>query len=156
MVCRRRRGFCFLFNRLPAKLHYKGIVAETSSAILWGGQRLFPRAGLHYRFVNHRMSGWIGRNTVNGVPSYEEYGGFTLRKIEAGPVIKGGRLIALSDKIWLELYIGLGVMRRKYVIVNEPDLRFQTSDRYGNIITTGERTKIPMLPAGARLLLKVN
>ena len=79
------------------------------------GRRGYFEAELHYKHVSYQFNDWLGRDIVDGVPSYEEKTIFHYIKNAFGLTIKGGTWSYLtSDKrLRLEYYAGLGIRFKK-------------------------------------------
>ena len=116
--------------------------------------RIFLEAELHYKQHTHHIRDWIGHDIVEGVPSYEVFEAFRLRKKVVGPHLKMGRLIPVTQRLWLEAYIGLGVHFRKYTVVGNPDLIYRFNQNF-NEVTTGETVRLMAFPAGWRVLYRL-
>lgn len=71
----------------------------------------FLEAELHYKFVSYKIEDWVGRNPVNGVPSYQEFARFNYNKDAIGIHFKGGTQVDLSrdKRLRLEFIFGIGV-----------------------------------------------
>jgi len=74
-------------------------------------ERSFVEAELHYKFVSYKIQDWLGRNPVNGVPSYEEYTTFHYNKNVFDFHLKAGNQAYLSrnDQLRMEFNYGVGV-----------------------------------------------
>lgn len=71
----------------------------------------FFEAEIHYKHVSYQITDWIGKDEINGVPSYEEYSTFHYIKNAYGLNIKTGNSANLTrdKRLRLEFYAGLGV-----------------------------------------------
>ena len=78
--------------------------------------RIFFEAELHYKQHTHHIRDWIGRDISGGVPAYEEYRAFGLRKQVVGMHLKFGTLMPVTNRLWFEFYIGIGPHFRKFTI----------------------------------------
>ncbi len=74
-------------------------------------QRSFIEAELHYKFASYEIQDWLGREPVNGVPSYEEFTTFHYNKNVFGIHLKAGNQTYLTrdDKLRMEFNYGVGV-----------------------------------------------
>jgi hypothetical protein len=70
----------------------------------------FFEAGLHYKYVAYKITDWIGKDVVNGQPSYEEYSSFHYIKNAYEFNLKTGTATSLSrnKNLRMEFYAGLG------------------------------------------------
>lgn len=70
---------------------------------------------LHYKYASYQLTDWLGKDVVNGVPSYEEYSTFHFIKKAMGIHLNAGTSANLTrdKKLRLEFYIGLGVRFKK-------------------------------------------
>jgi len=75
------------------------------------GRYGFFEAGLHYKYVSYKITDWIEKDVVNGVPSYQEYSTFHYLKNVYEINLKAGTAANLSrnKKFRIEFYGGLGV-----------------------------------------------
>src|ERR1044072_3525905 len=73
--------------------------------------RTFIEGELHYKYVVYQMEDWVGRGAVAGVPAFEEFMKFPIRKHVGGFNFKfGGQTsISANKKTWLEFYVGFGI-----------------------------------------------
>ncbi len=76
-----------------------------------------------YKMVNYTLYDWLGKDCVNGVPSYEKLQDFTYRKNVYGFHFTAGGVLPLSpSNRWLiDLYGGLGVRYKTHKLVNEEE-----------------------------------
>jgi hypothetical protein len=89
-------------------------------------RRSFLELELHYKNVHNKLTDWLDKGVVNGVPAYSQYQDFTIEKISYGVHVKIGYKAKLSknEKLWLESYFGLGIRDRKESVINEPNSNF--------------------------------
>ena len=116
--------------------------------------RIFFEAELHYKQHTHHIHDWIGRDISGGVPAYEEYKAFRLRKQVIGMHLKFGRLMPVTNRLWLEFYIGVGPHFRKFTVVEQKDLVYNFELLYENV-TTGETENLVAIPMGCRILYRI-
>lgn len=78
-------------------------------------KRLFLEMQLHYKYASYRLKDWLGKDVVEGIPSYEELTTFHFIKKALGIHFNAGTSANLTrdKKLRLELYIGLGVRHKK-------------------------------------------
>ena len=72
----------------------------------------FVEAHIHFKAVRYKVSDWIGKDVVEGVPSYEEFTTFHYNKKIFGISFILGRsfnLVNKNDQVKLEPYFGLGI-----------------------------------------------
>ncbi len=62
-----------------------------------------------YKYVDYGMHGWVGKDCVNGVPSYNELQDYHFRKSVLGVNIMVGDLLPLSERAFVDIGVGLGV-----------------------------------------------
>src|SRR5690606_1821713 len=112
----------------------------------------FIEAEFHYKVVNHEMEDWLGRDVVEGVPSYEQFTNFIYRRQSLGVNIKTGvqSRVSKNDKLWLEFYLGLGLRKRWEGLHNEPNSIFNNANTMFRNMSENEI--YPAVPIGLRLL----
>jgi hypothetical protein len=116
--------------------------------------KIFFEAELHYKQHTHHIHDWIGRDIAGGVAAYEEYKEFRLRKQVIGMHLKFGRLMPVTNRLWLEFYIGVGPHFRKFTIVEQKGLVYNFELLYENV-TTGETERLVAIPMGCRILYRI-
>lgn len=106
----------------------------------------------HFKQVVYHMEDWVSRETVNGVPSYEQFMSFRYRKRVAGARIKCGRLYRLTrnGRLFAELFAGLGLHHTRYKVLNEPRTTYERGTFTRR--TRGSLDIMPAVPLGARLM----
>ncbi|MBL7700166.1 MAG: DUF3575 domain-containing protein [Chitinophagaceae bacterium] len=132
-----------------------GFILRPSYRFFPGKSYLFLEAELHYKQVTHELTDWVGRAAINDVPSYEEFMNFRLKKTAIGSHIKIGRQYNVSDRLWLEIYLGLGVHYRKYKVADDPRMRYIVNDLFFEV-NTNDADLLPAVPAGLRLLYRLS
>lgn len=132
-----------------------GFVIRPAYRFFPNGNRFFLEAELHYKQVTQKMADWIGRDVVNNVPAYEEYVEFKLRKKVWGAHLKLGRQYYISNRLWLEFYLGFGVHYRRYSVINYPGSQYQIPNVF-NFVMTGQTETLAALPAGLRILYRID
>lgn len=118
----------------------------------------YVEAELHYKYMANSIEDWVGRDAVNGTPSYEEYKKFKLIKQMAGVQFKMGAQECLVRQkwLWIELYLGFGI-RKKWQDTDLPADAAYTIRRPVRISSdpNQDNTITPAFPAGVRLLFKI-
>ena len=105
---------------------------------------------LHHKHVAYQLTDWLGKDVVDGVPSYEEYTTFHYIKNAYGVNIKFGTWSDLTNdkRLRLEYHIGLGLRFKKQHSANgsyTADTGFFTELYKPDYAT-------PVLPMGIRLV----
>ncbi|MEP7257370.1 MAG: DUF3575 domain-containing protein [Flavitalea sp.] len=119
-------------------------------------QNRFFELEFQYKQVDHHLHDWIGRDFVNGVPSYEELTSFTYRKQVFGFHFKAGSIFPLTKnkRFWMEAYVGLGARYRHFSTVNQPYNTFSPlSDIFEGDFTLGWTAALPL---GMRLMWRLD
>jgi hypothetical protein len=116
--------------------------------------RIFLEAEVHYKQHTHHIHDWIGRDVVAGVPAYQEYKEFRLRKQVIGPHFKFGTLIPVNNRFWFEFYVGVGIHFRKYSVVGEKNVVY-TFNQDLQTVTTGDSKTLVAVPVGWRILYRL-
>jgi len=116
--------------------------------------KIFFEAELHYKQHTHHLADWIGRDVVAGVPAYEEYRDFRLRKQVIGPHLKFGAVMPVKKRLWFEFYVGIGIHWRKYTVVEGRDLAYRFNQQF-ETISTGNTEKLVAMPIGWRILYRL-
>jgi len=80
---------------------------------------------------------------------------FPLRKRVIGAHFKAARQYYVSNRFWLEIYLGIGLNFRKYTIANNPRMTYQVNDLF-TPIATNRTEAVPALPAGFRILYRLD
>jgi hypothetical protein len=81
----------------------------------------YLQAQAFYKMATYTLHDWVGKDCVNGVPTYEQQMDFDYRKKVAGfNVIAGGILpLSKSGKWLIDLYGGLGFRYKTHEMVGE-------------------------------------
>lgn len=81
-------------------------------------RRGFFEIQLHYKYVSYQLTDWLGKDVVNGIPSYEEYTTFHFIKKAWDIHVNTGSSANLSKnkKLRLEFYVGLGIRFKKQYV----------------------------------------
>jgi hypothetical protein len=137
--------------------HTNGFIVRPALRYYTGERkRLFLVSELHYKYVVYRIEDWLGRNCVNGTPAFEEYKRFSYRKQVIGLNLKAGYQgrISKSNRIWFELYAGIG-LRIKF-----EDILHENNCCYTNAIGILDENFVngkvyPAIPVGVRVLYRL-
>lgn len=113
----------------------------------------FFETNFHLKRVHYHITDWLGKDVVNGSPSYEEYTNFKYRKTVMGLDVKVGRRFDLTDdeRLHLELFIGLGYRYKKQGAVGGSYLR----ERDGFFSLVDSDYSYPSFPLGMRFTWKL-
>jgi hypothetical protein len=104
-----------------------------------------------HKMVTYTLHDWIGKECVNGVPSYDELKDFQFRKNVSGLNLVAGTLLPLGRGKWLfDLYGGLGFRYKKQQVINEPNSCYNLGGTFGLNIFEEEVTSLN-IPMGLRL-----
>lgn len=89
------------------------------------GKRLheFVQLQAFYKRVNYSMHGWLDKDCVNNVSSYSQLQDFTFKKNVTGVNLMVGDILPLSNKLYFDIGVGLGV-RFKTHKITEPNACF--------------------------------
>lgn len=98
-------------------------------------RKFFIESSVWYKRSSYRMTDWVDKDCVNGVPSYQEFKSFRFRKRVVGLNVQGGVQKALmkSKLLRMEIYAGIGIRFKWQDIKNDskacyqPDAIFQGS-----------------------------
>ena len=114
------------------------------------GRREYFEAELHYKHVSYQLTGWQGKDVIDGVPSYEEYTTFHYIKNAYGVNIKFGTWSNLTNdkKLRLEYFIGLGLRFKRQHSANGS--YSPGTDFFMGLYKPDYAT--PVLPMGIRLV----
>jgi hypothetical protein len=105
-----------------------------------------------YKLANYTLHDWVGKDCVNGVPSYQQEMDFDYRKKVMGfNLIAGGVLPLSQSHQWLiDLYGGLGFRHKKHQMVNQPNSCYSIDGGWVFNFYNDEVTTISV-PMGVRL-----
>jgi hypothetical protein len=102
-----------------------------------------------YKQVSHRLRGWVGRDCVNDVPTYEELSDYRLRRIAYGVNITAGKVWSILNGGGLvDFYFGAGIRHRERKFIG--DERSCVPDNSERVNFFGDGL-LPSLPLGMRL-----
>lgn len=115
--------------------------------------RGFLEAVVFYKRVGYKMEDWLGRDVANGIPAYDKYQEFIIRKRVAGLNIQAGLQQSISqNKLFrIEGYMGLGVRIKWQDIKNHPEAAFNNSNSFF-WRENNEYYVLPSVPFGIRLV----
>lgn len=110
---------------------------------------------IFYKQVTHKQSDWIGKDCVNGIPSYEAFEDYKYRRQVFGGNATAGVLVPLSRKqtSFIDFYFGLGVRYKTGKIVQQPRSCIE-EDINGTVFTSEDGT-FPSLPLGIKLVFAI-
>jgi hypothetical protein len=74
----------------------------------------YVQGQLLYRRVNYRLTDWLGKNCVNGVPTFEQLQEFRFQKQNVGAAIVLGSIQELSPRWLVDISLGLGLQHRTH------------------------------------------
>lgn len=150
-------AYIFYSHRFNDEGNARGIMLRPAYRFFPGNGYFFVESELQYKLATHRMVDWVGKGVVNNVASYEEYMQFRLRKQVLGVHVKAGRQYHLTNKLWMEIYLGVGVHFRKYWVANHPDWRYGIDNDFSiEQPFTGDTQVLFALPAGLRFLYRLS
>lgn len=118
--------------------------------------KFYLQPQVFYKQVTHKLHDWLGKNAVNGVPSYEQMQDFRYRRKVVGFNTVAGFALPLDQHRngYIDFYFGLGFRVKKNLVVGEPNSVYQESSV--SFIAGGFASGIfPSLPAGMRLVYAI-
>ena len=117
--------------------------------------KFYLQPQLFYKQVTHQMHDWLGKDAINGVPSYEQLQDFKYRRKIAGFNIISGFALQMgqSKKYFIDLYFGLGVRNKKSVIAGEPNSVYNRSI---GIFDPEDNGVYPGVPIGVRFIYAID
>lgn len=115
--------------------------------------KTFLEAALRYKHVSYQLEGWVGKDIVDGLPSYEEYSTFHYLKNVYEINFKTGTTENLTrdKRLACEFYLGLGLRIKK----QGSDNGSYYPDRNWLIRLYDPRYTTLTIPLGARLIYKM-
>lgn len=116
-------------------------------------RRGFLEAVVFYKRVGYKMEDWLDKDVVNGVPAYEQFQEFIIRKRVAGLNIQAGlqRSISADKLLRIEGYMGLGIRVKWQDIKDYPEATFNNNDSFF-WRDNNEYYVVPSVPFGIRLV----
>jgi hypothetical protein len=113
----------------------------------------------HYKSVEYHIKDWLGKDVVNGVPTYEELKVFQYRKRVVGGQILFGRRQELTRnrRLFLEIFLGLGLHYKEEWLPNEPNIRYapRNSSTFRNVSSEKVNHLLPAVPTGVRFIYRL-
>ena len=147
-------GYILMSQRFREHGHSSGFVIRPAVKYFPENTKIFFEAELHYKQHTHHISDWLGRDIAGGVTPFEDYREFRLRKQVAGLHLKFGTLIPVTNRFWVELYIGVGPHFRKFTIVEQKDFVYNFELVYENV-STGQTESLVAIPMGCKILYRL-
>lgn len=116
--------------------------------------RFYLQPQVFYKQVTHHMYDWVGKNPVNGVPSYEQLEQFRYRRNISGFNMVAGFVSPIDRKAkgFIDVYFGLGVRNKKSLVV-EPNMDYE---RNFGIFNPTDDGVFPSMPIGLRIIYALN
>ncbi|MBO9200979.1 MULTISPECIES: DUF3575 domain-containing protein [Niastella] len=155
-------GYICYSAYLPRIQKTSGIIFRPGIRLTLGQYRnTFIDLQFHYKGVRYTVNGWLDKDVVNNVPTFQEYKKFQIQKrVSGGQITFGGKeSITQNGRWYLEFYIGVGLHYREENLYNEP------GSEYGNgfsfiipirAITSDKHTHVTVaVPAGIRLVYNI-
>jgi hypothetical protein len=99
----------------------RGFTIRPAFRFYYGKQlsRYFQIQAFHKQ-VDYTIHDWLGKESVNGVPAYEQLQDFIYRKKVTALSFMMGRMIPLhSDKWFADIYLGMGLRYRQLGVAGE-------------------------------------
>jgi hypothetical protein len=146
-------GYIFYSDRFHTQGRCSGFIIRPAIRYFPVHSKVFAEVEFHYKQHIHYINDWLGHDAVEGIPAYEEYSKFRMRKQVTGIHVKAGRLIPVTHRLWIELYLGIGIHFRKYTIIDEPHSVYSFNQDFTDV-TTGQKERLIAMPAGGRLLYR--
>jgi hypothetical protein len=114
---------------------------------------------LHYKSVEYHINDWLGKDVVNGVPTYEELKVFKYRKRVMGAhILFGGReALTRNRRLFLEAFFGLGLHYKEEWLPNEANSRYApgNSSIFRNASSEKVNHLLPAVPTGVRFIYRL-
>lgn len=111
---------------------------------------------LHYKNVAYNIYDWLGKDVVNGVPTYEELKVFQYRKrVMGAQILFGGREeLTWNHRLFLEVFVGLGLRYKEEWLPKEANSRYDlnNSSYFRNASSEKANHLLPALPIGVRFI----
>lgn len=116
-------------------------------------RRGFLEAVVFYKHVGYKMEDWLDKDVVNGIPAYQQFQDFIIRKRVAGLNIQAGlqRSISADKLLRMEGYFGLGIRFKWQDIKDHPEAIFDGNDSFF-WRDNNEYYVVPSVPFGIRLV----
>ncbi len=146
-------GYIFASDYLSETQKTWGFNIRPSVRFYYGKRnKAYLQGQAFYKSATYTLHDWIGKDCVDGVPTYEELKNFDYRKKVAGfNIIAGGVLpLSPSHKWLIDLYGGLGFRHKTHHMVNEPNACYNIGDGFLLDFYQQEITTISV-PMGVRI-----
>lgn len=146
-------GYIVYSNRFHDLGRSSGFIVRPAVRYFPNKSRIFFEGELHYKQATHHLHDWIGREVAGGVPAYEEYREFRLRKQVIGIHFKFGMLMPVTERLWFEFYLGIGPRFRKFTVVEEKGFVYNFNLDFEDV-STGTTERLVAVPMGWRVLYR--
>jgi hypothetical protein len=146
----------YIGNDAESENHGSGFIIRP--ALRWfvaDNDKFYLQPQVFYKQVTHKMHDWLGKNAVNGVPSYEELQDFKYRRKVSGFNFIAGFVLPLSqrNRSYIDLYFGLGVRNKKSMIAGEPRSVYNRATGMFDPVDDGV---FPSAPMGMRFICAID
>ncbi len=117
--------------------------------------KFYLQPQVFYKQVTHQMHDWLGKDAVNGVPSYEQLQDFKYRRIISGFNLVAGFALPLGQhsRNYIDLYFGLGIRNKKSLVAGEPTSVY---NRAIGIFDPEDDGVFPSVPIGVRFIYAID
>jgi hypothetical protein len=112
-------------------------------------KREYGQVQFFYKEVDYQFRDWLGKDVVNGTPSYERLQAFNFRKKVLSVSFMAGETIPLSNRIFLDVYGGIGA-RYKEQAITEANSVYEPVEQETPLIY-GPKVWSICAPAGVKL-----
>ncbi len=109
-------GYIFASGYIADAKVASGAILRPFARIYFNGSMgIFLQGEFQYKRVGYKITDWVGRAPVNGVPAYEEFTTFRYIKRTLGGNVRLGRRFYLSGdhRLTTEFTIGIGARVKK-------------------------------------------
>jgi len=108
-----------------------------------------------YKMVVYTIHDWLDKETVNGVPAYQQLQDFKYGKYVVGGNLIIGGVLPIGRKVFFDLYAGLGLRHKTNRIIGEPKSSYtKTTGLFADLYTDG--ITVPSVPAGLKVIYLIN
>jgi hypothetical protein len=115
---------------------------------------LFWQAQLLYKQVTYLQKDWLDKDCVEGVPTYSQYQEFRFLKKVYGINAMAGEVMPLSNKLYLEVFAGLGMRLKEHDVIGEGNSCYRTNT-VGTLNMYRPRTTTISAPISLRLVYRL-
>jgi hypothetical protein len=117
--------------------------------------KFYLQPQVFYKQVTHKMHDWLGKDAVNGVPSYEQLQDFKYRRKISGFNLVAGFALPLGQhkRRYIDLYFGLGIRNKRSLIAGEPTSIY---NRTIGIFEPVDDGVFPSVPVGVRFIYAID